>query len=122
MSMENESEKSCIDCRHCVMTTIYKRCPHAEASVTAGDDGILRPTNALRVWVRPNFTEFEKIGVCELNHCETQDDHFCDHFEEGEEPEKIEVIKRPKSERQRKWDNMRAEQEAYEHLNPAEVE
>ena len=57
-----------------------------------------------------------------MNHCETQDDHFCDHFEEGEEPEKIEVIKRPKSERQRKWDNMRAEQEAYEHLNPAEVE
>lgn len=66
--------------------------------------------------------EFEKIGVCELNQCETQDDHCCDHFEEGEEPEKIEVIKRPKSERQIKWDNMRAEQEAYEHLNPAEVE
>ena len=84
---------------------------------TIGDDGIIRKTNVLSVWVRPNFMEFEKIGVCELNHCETQDDHYCDNFEEGEEPEPIEVIKRPKG-----WDNMRAEQEAYEHLNPAEVE
>lgn len=62
-----------------------------------------------------------------MNHCETQDDHLCDHFEE-ENPlnvdalyermnSRIEIIKRSK-----KWDNMRAEQEAYEHLNPAEVE
>jgi hypothetical protein len=86
----------CQTCRHCITTTIYKRCPHAEVSVTPGDDGILRPTNALRVWVRPNVTEFEKISVCELNHAETDDDHFCDHYEEGEEPEKIEIIKRPK--------------------------
>lgn len=82
-----------------------------------------------------------------MNQCETQDDHCCDHFEEGMVKCRVEIIKRPKKwrwttiqqgdsasltpllvedepirSREKKWDNMRAEQEAYEHLNPAEVE